>query len=274
MKEYVAWDLEREHGDLGLESQNARKPPHSKLGLSLCNANSETTAYELVDGIIDNAHGSVVLAKLGLDVVHSLTLKSLANLSHIPRNVQAIIDEGIQQITQQSASQRDLALKSIAAAVYCDFTGFGTSLSTMAAVLRRRTSASRLKPTPPRSAEEVLQAAKGYLALQLPNLGYDPEFCIVPYNALFHNYVADRYNDDLMWAATQLRTSKSRSLSQGSRETDELPPREFTKNILGEVERSYAESPPAMDVSRPPLSRHESPLRRSKTDISLTYSRE
>jgi hypothetical protein len=274
LENYVAWDLEREHGDIGLGSHNdkERLPPLSALGASFWKAESSDTARDLVGMITANAHGSIVLAKLGLDVVHSATSVDDIELSrsHLPKNVQALFDEGIQQIMQQPAPQRELALKSIAAVVKLGPMEVGTHLSTLAAVLRERAGQN---PVPPRSTEDILQSTKGYLRLEPPFWGFGPEYCIVAYNFLFYTYVTNSYNDELVWANAQLRTTNIRSFTQFVPKKDEALPERPMQSILGDLRKFHSESPPVTHVPRPPLSRHEPLLLRSSTELSAGSSR-
>jgi hypothetical protein len=64
--EFVEWDLEREHGDLGLKSS----PPLSALGISLQESDSATTAKNMAFKIAREAHDNITMAKLGLDAIN------------------------------------------------------------------------------------------------------------------------------------------------------------------------------------------------------------
>ena len=113
MREFVSWDLEREHGDLGLGSANDRKPPLSMLGISLHQDRAGGAAAHLVQHIVDRAYGNVGMAKLRLDLVHgSRTLEPIEAVhDRLPNNLLDTFEAGINSIEQQpDAWLRDLGL--------------------------------------------------------------------------------------------------------------------------------------------------------------------
>ncbi|KAF2798054.1 hypothetical protein K505DRAFT_297239 [Melanomma pulvis-pyrius CBS 109.77] len=268
LQNFVAWDLEREHGNIGLGTSDPCKlPPLSSMGISFLKAESGTAAREWVTRIVSEAHGSIALAKLGLDVVHGAT--SVGSIewipNRLPRNVQALFNDGIKSIEQQPEKHRNLALKSIAAVAKSEPRFSGASLSELANLLQDRPHASGYNRLPPRSAEHILQASKGYLHLLPPRFGSE-EYTISAYNFLFCSYAAEGYNDELIWANAQLRTSNiPRSFTIISTKTKDSQPVKPMEDILGDLRKFYTESPRSMYSPKSPLPGRESPLTRSST---------
>jgi hypothetical protein len=271
MYKFVEWDLERVHGDIGLDSQNPRKPPLSSLGLSFNKAESSTAARECASRITNEAHGSILLAKLGLDVVYSSTTVDGIELARdrLPRNVQAVFNEGIQAMGKQSVDQRDLALEAIAVVATHTYP-VGAPLSRLEVALRKRSRTSAENPVSP-DPKDILEATKGYLCL-VPPWHEGIEHGISGYNVLFHFFAAQEYNDDIVWARAQLKTGISRSFTHDLTR-DELSITEEDRSgrsterkvILGDLRRFQIDSPPSMYSPSPPVGRG-SPLIRSSTD--------
>ena len=71
MAEFIAWDLEREHGDLGLRSP-VNKPPLSRLGKSLLLNQDIRPIRNIVDDIVELSYFNVGIAKARLDLIHDM----------------------------------------------------------------------------------------------------------------------------------------------------------------------------------------------------------
>lgn len=275
--DFVAWDIEREHGDLGLESGSKIKPPLSALGISFLEDEARATAHDWVVRIAEEAHGSIALAKLGLDRVHRATSVGSIEFTppdRLPRNVQAMFEESLQAIRAQPTAQRDLALKAIAAVAKDGLDNTGTPISLIEKAIRERPNASEHRFVPSRSVEDLLQVARGFLRLEPP---WEPEteYQIAMYNVLFALYAVDGYDDDLVWANAQLRTSTiPRSLTRKMTELEGLNELGMSKeDILTDLKKFKVESPPPLHPSRPPMRSRTSPLFRSNTGISPGFSR-
>jgi len=277
MRDFVAWDLEREHGDVGLESGSKTKPPLSTLGMSFLEGETGATANDWVNRIVDEAHGSVALAKLGLDRVHraaSVDAIEFTPPDRLPRNVQAMFEESIQAIQAQPTAQRDLALKAIAAVAKDGLDYIGTPVSLVEKALRERPHASEQTHVPPRSVEDLLQAARGFLRLE-PPWEFETEYQIAVYNFPFALYAVDGYNDELVWANAQLRTSNiPRSFTRKLTENEgHSEPEMSREDILGDLKKFHVESPPPLHPPQSPMPRRMSPLLRSSTGIAPGASR-
>ncbi|KAF2795818.1 hypothetical protein K505DRAFT_239126 [Melanomma pulvis-pyrius CBS 109.77] len=199
LKQFIAWNLEREHGDLGLGSPHPRKPPLSVLGRSLRADRTSKSAEVLVDRIIDLAYGNVSLAKARLDLVHEAQsiVQIEARRDQLPANIVTMFDAGIKGVEAQSPTKRDLGLKAIAAASRDDQ---GISIPLMQRWLHQSISVQT------RSGEDILEAARGFL-LATPD---DNPQKIRLFNTIFNYYVVERYSQVIHRADSQLRADTLR----------------------------------------------------------------
>lgn len=208
--EYLAWGLEIEHGDLGFMTlEDPSEPPLSLFGLAFKNIMHGNKGVEWIKKIARYVDGSILQAKLAIDRIHSLPSPEALDLmpNRIPRNVQAHFNTAIEMIKQQPANSSSLALKTIAAVGRKGDAVRGLPLSRLANLLRERTRQPRMSTMPPRSPEDVLESANGYLAIIAPpSLGR--ESTIATCHRLFWLFVNDEYNEDLIWAYAQLPISK------------------------------------------------------------------
>ncbi|KAH7351423.1 hypothetical protein BKA66DRAFT_430832 [Pyrenochaeta sp. MPI-SDFR-AT-0127] len=276
MKDFIAWDLEREHGDLGLGTLISRKPPLSSFGIAFRKAKPGASGHEWVQEVFESVNGSVVQTKLALDRIHSSTSPNMVdfNTTRIPTNVQSLFNEALKQIEEQPVSQRELALKSIAAVGKTEDMDFGIPLSRLASLLKERPSISTSTRIPPRSAEDILNAANGYLRLMAPR--YDGgEYAIAAFNILFYMYVLNDYNDELIMANSQLRTSNiPRSFTRVLPKDNTGEPAPSWEDILGDLKRFQSPKLSAMSARKsPPIRRESSGPFRSHTFISPGTSR-
>jgi hypothetical protein len=254
---FIKWDLEREHGDLGLGSGHTNKPPLSQFGISFRSTRAGQAGQDWTEKIARDCSGSVLRAKLALDTIHSLKTADAYKFipRRIPTNVQAIFQKELWNIARQPASQHDLAFKSMAAVGKQGDDVLGLPLSQLAFLLRERVQrdGSRM---PPRSVEDILHAAKGHLKLN-PPASDDDEYTIGPFHPDFYLYTLDDYNDDLIMANAQLNTLRPPRSS-----TWVVPRLESLEDVLArnEVARSpefedtaNAETPPLRKLSQGPM---------------------
>ncbi|XP_014555932.1 hypothetical protein COCVIDRAFT_101023 [Bipolaris victoriae FI3] len=211
MAEYIAWDLEREHGDLGFMTlEDLSEPPLSSFGLAFRNTMQGDKGHEWIQKIARYVDGSILQAKLAVDRIHNLPFPEALDLmpKRIPRNVQAHFNTAIKTIKQQSgADSSSVALKTIAAVGRKGDAVRGLPLSRLANLLRERTRNPRMNIMPSRSPEDVLESANGYLIIIAPPF-LGQESTIAAYHRLFWLFVNDEYNEDLIWAYAQLPMSK------------------------------------------------------------------
>ena len=277
MKAFIAWDLEREHGDLGLGS-SACKPPLSSFGAAFRRARSGEAGQDWVQDVFEIANGSVVQAKLALDRIHNAPSPDAINFSpsRMPANVQALFNIALKDIERRPPGQRELALKSIAAVGKVGDEDTGLPLSRLAGLLKGRPYTTTSTRVPPRSAEDIVNATNGYLRLDAPRDG-QTEYNVVAFNRLFFQFANEDYHDELVMANSLLRTSNiPRSFTRGPEKpsNDTATPELSWQDLLGDLKRFESPKLVASPTRKPPLVRRESSgLRRSQTLISSGASR-
>lgn len=192
LTDFIAWDLEREHGDLGLNS-SARKPPLSHLGEQIMLNQASRPIQAVIDDIVERSYNNIGIAKARLDMIHEMeSLESLdAKKDQLPTSVTALFDFGLQQIEALPARQRDMALKSIAAA------GRGVEGFQIPGL---RALLDFLGVDGVRSGEEIVEAARGWLHVSSKG---DPQSLLV-YNMNFMYYVQQRYHKGLHRSSVQI----------------------------------------------------------------------
>ena len=272
IQKFIAWDLEREHGDLGLGTlANPLEPPLSLFGMAFRKTKpGGDMGREWIRSILDYVGTNVVQVKLALDRIHNSTSPDLVDLSpeRLPANVQAIFNDGINAIIQQADSQTSLALRSIAIVGKTGTMYEGTPLSELAVSLKDRRQRSSSKQLPPRSAEDVLNASRGYLRL----LKIEEESHVLAFHRLFYHFTCDEYNEELIMAYSQLRTSKiPRSATQVAQKAQEPPENTSWADVIEGLKRY--QSPDLSSIAGlgtpPPFRRESSGLTRSQTSLSI-----
>lgn len=271
MRKFIAWDLEREHGDLGLGS-SAHRPPLSSFGVAFRKAYPQSTGGEWVQEIFRSVNGSILQARLALDRIHDAPSPDVVDFSphHIPPNVQAVFNVAINNIAQQPASQRELAMKCIAALGKDGEEDSGISVNRLAGLIKGRSYSSRSQHNPPRSVEDILRATKGYLTLMAPGDG-QKEYTVVAYNKRFFHYANEEYNDEIMMAKAQLRTS---NIPRSFTMKDIASPEPAWLDFLGDLKRFDSPKLLASSARKSSSIRREtSGLMRSQTLLTASASR-
>ena len=269
MQNFIAWDLERENGNLNLGTlTNTLEPPLSSFGMAF---RKSKLGHEWIRSILDYVGTNVLQVKLVLDRIHSSASPDSVNLSpeRLPANVQAIFNEGINAINQQPKSQSNLALRSIAIVGKTGTPYEGTPLSELAILLKDRRQGPSSKHLPLRSAEDVLNASRGYLRL----LEVDDELHILAFHRLFYHFTYDEYNEELIMAYSQLRTSKIPRSATFAPKNVEKPAQNTSWADIIEDLKSYQspELPSTTGVASPPPFRRESSvLTRSQTFFPMS----
>ncbi|KAF2496956.1 hypothetical protein BU16DRAFT_458406 [Lophium mytilinum] len=198
MRDFVAWDLEKEHGDLGLKSSCHDKPPLSSLGALILRNQDGSTPQSLLERILEQAENNIGIAKLRLDNFHNAqSLEDVESIGdRLPPNIVFQFDTAVRNIETQPASQGDLGLRAIAAAAE---NNAGVPAANVERWLRPKSS-----KFPPRSVEDVLQSANGFLI----SANMEEENIRI-YHASFFMYVAQNYNASLLWARSQLHFDRA-----------------------------------------------------------------
>jgi hypothetical protein len=204
VQRFISWNLEQEHGDLGLRSKSAHthKPPHSSLGRDLV-ASGE--AFSLRDQLVAQAGQNMALALARLEATHRMhSLQDLEEPSRdtLPANIVSLFEAGVCRIMGQSPAERQLGLRAIAAVAHEPSGKIRTrELDVWLREVGRLSDDAHALPH--RSLEEVIHAAQGFLVTFVP-LGED-EFFIAPYCYEFYVFAAEGYSEDLSWAMAELR---------------------------------------------------------------------
>ncbi len=120
MDTFIAWSLEKEHGDLGLQSGVQDMPPISRLGLEITKSSYADEAQALVQRIAGRAEENITLALARLELIHSVdTLEQTKFIGdRLPPSIIALFDAAVRAVESQPEEQRDLGLKAIAAVAH------------------------------------------------------------------------------------------------------------------------------------------------------------
>jgi hypothetical protein len=171
--------------------------------------------------------GNITIARLYLDNIHKYQSFDVVEKvgDRLPRNLIALFDAEIDGIKRKPKHQGDIALMAIAAAADKDGR---INLTMLEDCMRDAVNrSSHLVVTPPRSLEDILRYANGFII----DLHSEPR-SVGTYNQLFALYVRERYNETLFWARSQLNIRRvSRSLTSQPKLTS----------------KPLVESPPSMD---------------------------
>jgi uncharacterized Zn-finger protein len=215
--EYIAWDLQKEYGPLQVSSDSEGAKPQTQRGSIMSGTDSATTSSttteklrKVVQSISNVAEGNIAITKLYLDNIYKYqSLNGVENVGdRLPRNIMAFFDAGIERIKQQPRAQREIALMAISAAAEKDR---GVSLASLEDWMRDAiTRLPHLVNAPPRSLEDVLRPANGFL---IEPFSHGRQ--VATYNQLFTFYVRENYNNSLFWARSQLNFHRvSRTLTR------------------------------------------------------------
>ncbi|KAK2015913.1 hypothetical protein LZ32DRAFT_645407 [Colletotrichum eremochloae] len=226
---FIDWDLEREHGDLGLNtcSDKQNLPPPSDLGRVLTEAQNQKDLYDLRRRIYDHAEDNVTLARFRLDNIHqiqSIDAVRAPVADVLPANIVNFFNEGMRHIDDQPEEQRELGLKVIAAVTNFGFEpSLGNELvdvilqNSVKAQARQQTNGTQLESLTSTTAvaeggaeatksyssqqrlKEMLYATRGFVVIE-PEV----EYPMKAYCETFYTYVTENYEKSLMWARENL----------------------------------------------------------------------
>ncbi|KAL1645002.1 hypothetical protein SLS58_004073 [Diplodia intermedia] len=201
--EFACWSLEAEHGDLGLDTDNDDKPPHSALGRTLVHRGGARAIQSLVNSIANDAFNNLTFIKLRLDAIRTATSVDavLSVGDRLPGNRVAMFDAAIGRIAAQAQPQSRLGLAAISAAAN-RYHGrpFGELERELHRVVPR--SGGAQGPRGRYSVAEVLKATAGFLTVDNTE-----DQVVAPYHESFFLYVTEGYNELLVWTRGDLRES-------------------------------------------------------------------
>lgn len=186
MKDYICWNFENEHGDLGFSNAEKSGIPLSRLGSQLRAQGDSNAAHLLANRIAEYADVNVAMARLRLDVIHGLNdLDLIETQAGIPPpDVIALLDLafGATQHESISSRQRTLALKAMVIISQYPFLD-GVSFETLSTILQL----SNVEEDNPRpTVDEVALCTQGLLVFDSGSS--KPLFA---YNKSFHTYLRE-----------------------------------------------------------------------------------
>ncbi|KAL0261362.1 hypothetical protein SLS55_002792 [Diplodia seriata] len=211
--EFASWSLEAEHGDLGLDTDNDNKPPHSALGRTLVHRGGARAIQSLVNSIANDAFNNLTFIKLRLDAIRTATsIDAVLSVGdRLPANRVAMFDAAIERIAAQAQPQSRLGLAAISAAAN-RYNGrpFGELERELHRVVPR--SGGAQGPRGRYSVAEVLKATAGFLTVDNTE-----DQVVAPYHESFFLYVTEGYNELLVWTRGDLRYAmppRSKTMAQ------------------------------------------------------------
>ncbi|KAK0662225.1 hypothetical protein DIS24_g1982 [Lasiodiplodia hormozganensis] len=190
---YIRWDLEREHGDLGLESSCDLKPPASSLCKALARHKNSNAAQELVTYIAEKADRDITQARLRLDLVREAETanETQHTIERLPKSVIAVFNAGIKSVREQEEPSRTLGLNAI-----CLVTDGDVSEGIETGIFLERLQAL-CSPNWDRTAksdllDEIIYASRGLLSVWLVEGEKEK---VVAYHHDFFFYVQEDYDE-------------------------------------------------------------------------------
>lgn len=226
MENFIAWSLEREHGDLGLGSSSPN-PYLSPLGLAFRKDKNPNHVKSVAGDIGDLAGDHIGLAKARLDLVHEAqTVEDVVQRrNQLPANIVAMFNAGARAVEAQNSLKRDVGLKAIAAAG----TKQWISIPQMQHLLL-----SSMTAAPTRSGEDMIRAAKGFLKAEPNDIDPALPYMLKPFHDSFGQYVKDRFSESIHAANVDLQQYDSPQEEDEAEEEEEEEPLFDQTPLLGE----------------------------------------
>ncbi|KAI4600505.1 hypothetical protein KJ359_000860 [Pestalotiopsis sp. 9143b] len=188
LSNFIARELETEHGDLGLGSGAVDPPPLSQFGAALLNSRRPLPAEWLRDHIASLADHNVALARLRVDIVHEnmATIQDAEAMpGGLPSALIVLFDAEIRGVMGQSREDADLGIRALALWAEGAKTEQGEQ---ELQELLDQLEATGLVEEGACTAERVLHATRGLL--MVAKLESRP---IVAYSYTFRTYVTGGY---------------------------------------------------------------------------------
>ncbi|KAH7123677.1 hypothetical protein B0J11DRAFT_318642 [Dendryphion nanum] len=247
MEDFISWNLEREHGDLGL-SRFPDPPPLSALGQSILEGAPFVLPSGLVEDIYEESEGNISIAKARLDLVHVAEswagLNAYKRRQRLPVNIVSMFDAGIRTIQQQRSERRELGLKAISV--------LAKGEEIPITIMRRWLS--NTNPDLLRSGEDIIDATEGFLCAIPGAAGQD----LCAYHNDFFNYATNHYNEAITSA-----------LSQVELEQRSIRAREVTTRDMLSVAPPIL---PPSDVRFEPMNLPDTPTRVTQNKLARTVT--
>ncbi|KAF7514566.1 hypothetical protein G7054_g15202 [Neopestalotiopsis clavispora] len=190
LRDYVTWNLENEHGNLGFGNDLTPKPPLSMLGARIRDSRRPNASLWLQNEILKLSGGNLSggnpsLARLGLDIANE-TILAVDNIDaspgQLPVAVTSLFEAGIRGIQEQGSPNAEIGLKALALWKL----GYNTE-----EILLKKLEAASI-PADQCTMERVLHATRGFLQQKLLNAD---RRIIKEYTTSFHIHVWGGYSD-------------------------------------------------------------------------------
>lgn len=194
MDDYIYWNLENEHGNVGFPGTHTHDTPLSKFGIQLKTARGMNRVLNIASNVKENADGNISMARLRLDLINRLSDLDLieAQLGTPPLDVIALLDAAFEATQNRcvSSTQRELALKVLAIVSrfphYSDGTGSGVPFETLSFILQQSESPRNDYSSVAYTAEEILLATGGLVLFSTAKGGP-----LLAYNVALHTYLKE-----------------------------------------------------------------------------------
>jgi hypothetical protein len=196
LQPYLCWEMEREHGDLGLRSNHPDKPLRlSKLGKRFRSSGNKDLVQETLNLVNSKAGNIIAIARLRMEIIH--TGDDAPEIGEgLPRKVVSLFNAVIDSCSE-------FGVKAIAAASHL-------VQQTSEKHVRVESLERVLKPEPGSECTTVrlLRSAKGVLvALEVKDSPPPSPLLVMFYNDDFGMYAAQGYNERLQKALSGMRSA-------------------------------------------------------------------
>ncbi|KAF2799805.1 HET-domain-containing protein [Melanomma pulvis-pyrius CBS 109.77] len=196
---FVARELEKEYGDLGLHSQSTDS---SIPGFTSASSSDTAFGWKLLSFVIDESGRNLNVARLRLDEVYSMeTFDDVDNVGdRLPRGIITFFNSEIERIKLQSPTQSSWVLMAIAAVAKYP-SDIGMPIDELERWTRdERYRIPHMSFPPARSLEDVIISANGLLVVQ----PYNDVVRVALYHSALTSYVREDYNESLFQAKANL----------------------------------------------------------------------
>jgi hypothetical protein len=199
LEQFISRELEKEYGDLGINSQAT-----SDSSLVTASPSPSNIAFgrKLLNFVMDEPSRNINIAKLRLDEVYGMD--SFTDVEEVgdrlPRGIIAFFDSEIDRIKANNPVQCNRGLMAIVAVAACR-NPLGMPIDELERQIREERLKDSHKVFPSaRSLDDILLASNGLLVVQPHN----DVVRVALYHSAFTSYVRDDYNEFLYDAKTKL----------------------------------------------------------------------
>lgn len=197
LMDFLKWNMEGEHGDLGLESTYHDKPPLSKLGKQLQGPRKQEL-QSMFDEILFQSAGNIGMAKMRIDLVHEHG-EAHANSGMLPDAVTNMFDAVINGMMSGSGPDSRPTCLGIRAIVA--FTLLSRRSNSKSVKFKQlATALVQEESVEAHAMHTVLHAASGLLVVERAPV--NGSLIVLYYHRSFEAYMIDRYSK-ILWEIEQ-----------------------------------------------------------------------